>query len=53
MISTIAAEIEELVADSGVDPAKIAGLGVAAPGPIDLDNGTVVDPPLLPGWDRV
>ncbi|HYH76466.1 MAG TPA: ROK family protein, partial [Arthrobacter sp.] len=23
------------------------------PGPIDLDNGTVVDPPLLPGWDRV
>ncbi|MFP5311791.1 MAG: ROK family protein, partial [Actinomycetes bacterium] len=29
------------------------GLGVAAPGPIDVDNGTVVDPPLLPGWDRV
>ena len=26
---------------------------MAAPGPIDLDNGTVVDPPLLPGWDRV
>ena len=53
VISTIAAEIGELVSASGVDTAKIAGLGLAAPGPIDLDNGTVVDPPLLPGWDRV
>ena len=53
VIATIAAQIGQLVADSGVDVTKIAGLGVAAPGPIDLDNGTVVDPPLLPGWDRV
>ncbi|GGI00306.1 ROK family transcriptional regulator [Arthrobacter liuii] len=53
VIATIAAEIDQLVADSGVDRSRIAGLGVAAPGPIDLDNGTVVDPPLLPGWDRV
>ena len=53
VISTIAAEIGELVSASGVDTAKIAGLGLATPGPIDLDNGTVVDPPLLPGWDRV
>lgn len=53
VIATIAAQIGQLVVDSGVDVTKIAGLGVAAPGPIDLDNGTVVDPPLLPGWDRV
>ena len=53
VIATIAAEISQLVDDSGVDRDRIAGLGVAAPGPIDLDNGTVVDPPLLPGWDRV
>ncbi|MFP5368857.1 MAG: ROK family protein, partial [Actinomycetes bacterium] len=53
VITTIADEIAQLVADSGVDRERIAGLGLAAPGPIDLDNGTVVDPPLLPGWDRV
>ena len=53
VISTIAAEIEQLVSDSGVDTGKIAGLGLAAPGPIDLDAGTVVDPPLMPGWDRL
>lgn len=53
VIDTIAAEIQQLVTDSGVDPARIAGLGVASPGPIDLNEGTVVDPPLLLGWDRV
>ncbi|XAS69505.1 ROK family transcriptional regulator [Micrococcaceae bacterium Sec5.7] len=53
VISTIAEEIKQLVDDSGVDKEKIAGLGVAAPGPIDLDQGTVLDPPLLLGWDRV
>jgi predicted NBD/HSP70 family sugar kinase len=53
VIDTIAAEIKQLVTDSGVDPARIAGLGVASPGPIDLNEGTVVDPPLLLGWDRV
>ncbi|WP_260982357.1 ROK family transcriptional regulator [Arthrobacter sp. U41] len=53
VIDTIAAEIKLLIADSGVDPSKIAGLGIASPGPIDLEEGTVVDPPLLLGWDRV
>ncbi len=53
VIATIASTIETLIADSGVDRSRIAGIGVAAPGPINLDQGTVVDPPLLPGWDRV
>ncbi len=53
VIATMAAQIAQLVAESGVDTTRIAGLGLAAPGPIDLENGTVVDPPLLPGWDRV
>ncbi|MCU1531051.1 MAG: family transcriptional regulator [Arthrobacter sp.] len=53
VIDTISAEIKQLIAESGVDPAKIAGVGIASPGPIDLEEGTVVDPPLLPGWHRV
>ena len=53
VIATIAAEIKQLISDSGVDAARIAGLGIASPGPIDLEEGTVVDPPLLLGWDRV
>jgi predicted NBD/HSP70 family sugar kinase len=53
VIETIAAEIKQLIAESGVDPTRITGVGVASPGPIDLEEGAVVDPPLLPGWHRV
>jgi predicted NBD/HSP70 family sugar kinase len=53
IIAIIAAAIGQLIEDSGVDRTKVAGLGVASPGPIDLKEGAVVDPPLLPGWERV
>lgn len=53
VIGTIAAEIRQLIAGSGVEAARIAGLGVASPGPVDLGEGIVVDPPLLPGWHSV
>ncbi|MFC7375467.1 ROK family transcriptional regulator [Brachybacterium sp. GCM10030268] len=32
---------------------RVAGLGVATPGPIDAPRGVVVAPPQLPGWDLV
>lgn len=44
---------EQLVADSGIAREKIVGLGLAAPGPIDQERGTIVDPPNLHGWHRV
>ncbi|MDI2033119.1 ROK family transcriptional regulator [Paenarthrobacter nitroguajacolicus] len=53
VITSIAEQIQALVEESGVDAAKIAGLGVAVPGPIDLDEGSVVEPPLLTRWNRV
>ncbi|WP_284978004.1 ROK family transcriptional regulator [Arthrobacter sp. fls2-241-R2A-200] len=53
VITTIAEQITALIDDSGVDAAKIAGLGVAVPGPIDLKEGSVVEPPLLTRWNRV
>lgn len=45
--------VERLVADSGIARDKIVGLGLAAPGPIDQERGTIVDPPNLHGWHRV
>lgn len=53
LLCRLSAEIDDLIRRSGVDRAKIAGLGVATPGPIDPDRGTVVDPPHLLGWHRV
>lgn len=43
--------IGTVLTDSGVDRAKVSGLGVAAPGPIDTETGVVVRPPLIPGWN--
>lgn len=53
VVSMMAADVEQLIVSAKVDRRKIAGLGVAAPGPIDSKQGSVVDPPLLKGWDRV
>lgn len=50
IVQAIAECVEELLERSGVDRKLVAGLGVAAPGPIDLDRGAVVGPPLLHGW---
>jgi DNA-binding Lrp family transcriptional regulator len=42
-----------LAESSGVEPERIMGLGIAAPGPVDVAAGVVIDPPLLPGWHNV
>ncbi|MGA0566993.1 ROK family protein [Rathayibacter sp. KR2-224] len=42
-----------LVDAAGVDAGRIMGVGIAAPGPVDVEAGVVLDPPLLPGWRNV
>ncbi|WP_033196819.1 ROK family protein [Agromyces italicus] len=53
VMSRIRDHVERLVVDSGIAREKIVGLGLAAPGPIDQERGTIVDPPNLHGWHRV
>lgn len=53
IVDAMAATIGSLIDASGVDRNLIAGVGVAAPGPLDAERGTVIDPPKLPGWHRV
>jgi len=42
--------IEAIIVASGVDRDRLLGVGIASPGPVDLERGLVLDPPLLPGW---
>ena len=44
--------IHEAVEDADVPISKIAGLGIGCPGPLDLDNGIVLEAPNL-GWNDV
>ncbi|MBO0813356.1 MAG: ROK family transcriptional regulator, partial [Microlunatus sp.] len=48
-----AARIEKLIIEAGIGRDKIVGLGIAAPGPIDVERGVIVDPPNLEGWQNV
>lgn len=52
-IAEMGRRIGDLVRDSGLEKSRVAGVGVATRGPIDSRQGTVVDPPHLPGWHRV
>lgn len=53
IIAAMAGAIRDLIDESGVEPEAIIGIGVATPGPLDAEHGTVVDPPKLHSWHRV
>lgn len=44
---------EQVLADAGVTIDEIAATGVGCGGPLDPRSGVILDPPGLPGWDRV
>ena len=43
----------QVLAQAGMTGAQVSGVGIGAPGPIDLDTGVLMSPPNLPGWERV
>lgn len=53
IVDAMARTIDELIQEAGIDRALVAGVGIAAPGPLDAEMGTVIDPPKLLGWHRV
>lgn len=53
VLTAVARRIERLVKSSGIPREKIAGVGFASPGPVDLATGTIVAPPHLPLWRDV
>jgi len=47
------AAIHEALAQANVSLSQVAGIGIAAPGPLDSKTGIVYSPPNMPGWDSV
>jgi predicted NBD/HSP70 family sugar kinase len=52
-VATITSAVDAVIASAGADRERILGVGVAAPGPVDLRRGVVDNPPNLPGWHQV
>ncbi|MPV35581.1 ROK family protein [Georgenia subflava] len=52
-IATITDAVDAAIAAGQADRGRILGVGVAAPGPVDLRRGVVANPPNLPQWHHV
>lgn len=48
IIGTMIEGIERIVANADISIQEISGIGIGSPGPLDLENGIIVDPPNLP-----
>lgn len=53
VVDRMSTAIDELIDRVLVPRSRVLGVGIAAPGPIDRETGTVLDPPLLVGWHAV
>jgi predicted NBD/HSP70 family sugar kinase len=53
MIARLAEQIGSMLANLGVDEQRVVGIGVAAPGPLDLTAGAVLGPPHMRQWKNV
>ena len=50
-LSEVSRNLHELLDRSGVNISQLMAVGVGVPGPVITDAGTVVSPPIMPGWD--
>ena len=53
LTTLIADTTGRLIREAGIDPDRVLGLGIAAPGPLDVRTGVVLAPPQLPHWHDV
>ena len=45
-------QLERMLQKNSLNPDKLNGIGIGVPGPVDFSAGTLVSPPIMPGWDR-
>lgn len=53
IIPRVYTAIQEALDKASIAIEQIAGIGIAAPGPLDCNTGIIFAPPNLPGWDHV
>jgi predicted NBD/HSP70 family sugar kinase len=41
----------KLLDEAGRGPGDVRAIGIGVPGPVEFATGTVVQPPIMPGWD--
>ncbi|MBC7724638.1 MAG: ROK family transcriptional regulator [Burkholderiaceae bacterium] len=51
VLAWVVESITDLLAAGGFDPARLAGIGIGVPGPVEHSTGRATNPPIMPGWD--
>lgn len=50
VLPAIVSAVQTIIERAGVDSERIIGVGVGVPGPMDNKRGTLIMPPIMPGW---
>ncbi len=51
VLGRVCSLLEKLLLENNLNSAKIKGIGIGVPGPVDFSVGALVSPPIMPGWD--
>lgn len=51
-LTTIDRLFDGLLQRAHLSPARLLGVGLGVPGPVDFERGEVVTPPIMSGWDQ-
>ena len=51
-VTRIAKGVQALLEETGLPRSRLLGVGVAAPGPVDREEGLLLNPPDFPGWEN-
>lgn len=51
VLDRVIAGFQTLLGQAGRDPSEVRAIGIGVPGPVEFATGTVVQPPIMPGWD--
>jgi len=52
ILSFVQELFEKMLSTSGCDAEEVHGIGIAVPGPVDIETGQAISPPIMTGWDR-
>lgn len=52
VLGQVCSLLEKMLKEKNLSPEKLYGIGIGVPGPVDFSAGTLVSPPIMPGWDR-
>lgn len=51
ILERVSVLLQQLLAEQNCRSDQVFGIGIGVPGPVDFSLGTVVSPPIMPGWD--